>query len=190
MPPYGLWPIRFLCPWDFPGKNTGVGCHFLLQRSFSTQGSSPCFLHWQTDSLPLSYQGSPVEINAWIQKKKREKFCKSVFKFNGKEFITLEIKCNLDDADMNRNMNPIFFLRLYLRRIQDNLKPSFVKVFWEIEYILKPLSIYSMLNLAYNLTWILYKKQWKSYICNTHTNTHTHNGVCGIFPWCWFLRLS
>ena len=43
------------------------------------------------------------------KKKRKEKFCKSVFKFNGKEFIRLEIKCNLDDADMNRNMNPIFF---------------------------------------------------------------------------------
>ena len=29
-----------LCPWDLPGKNTGVGCHFLLQRIFLTQGSS------------------------------------------------------------------------------------------------------------------------------------------------------
>ena len=25
-------PTRLLCPWDSPGKNTGVGCHFLLQR--------------------------------------------------------------------------------------------------------------------------------------------------------------
>ena len=29
--PHGLWPARLFCPWDFPGKNTGVGCHFLLQ---------------------------------------------------------------------------------------------------------------------------------------------------------------
>ena len=29
--PRGLGPARFLCPWDFPGKNTGSGCHFLLQ---------------------------------------------------------------------------------------------------------------------------------------------------------------
>ena len=29
--PHGLQPVRLLCPWDFPGKNTGVGCHFLLQ---------------------------------------------------------------------------------------------------------------------------------------------------------------
>ena len=29
--PHGLQPASHLCPWDFPGKNTGVGCHFLLQ---------------------------------------------------------------------------------------------------------------------------------------------------------------
>ena len=29
--PHGPWPARLLCPWNFPGKNTGVGCHFLLQ---------------------------------------------------------------------------------------------------------------------------------------------------------------
>ena len=31
-------PASLLCPWDFPGKNTGVGCHFLLQGIFLTQG--------------------------------------------------------------------------------------------------------------------------------------------------------
>ena len=29
--PHGLQSTRLLCPWDFPGKDTGVGCHFLLQ---------------------------------------------------------------------------------------------------------------------------------------------------------------
>ena len=38
--PNGLQPARLFCPWDFPGKNTGVGCHFLLQRIFPTQGSN------------------------------------------------------------------------------------------------------------------------------------------------------
>ena len=36
--PHELWPTRLLCPWDFPGKNTGAGCHFLLQGIFLTQG--------------------------------------------------------------------------------------------------------------------------------------------------------
>ena len=35
--PHGLKPARLLCPWDSPGKYTGVGCHFLLQRIFPTQ---------------------------------------------------------------------------------------------------------------------------------------------------------
>ena len=41
--PRGLQPSRLLCPWHFPGKNTGVGCHFLLQGIFLTQGSNPVF---------------------------------------------------------------------------------------------------------------------------------------------------
>ena len=53
-----LWPTRLLCPWNFPGKGTGVSCHFLLQGIFPTQGSNPvscssCFgrrvlYHWAT----------------------------------------------------------------------------------------------------------------------------------------------
>ena len=38
--PRGLQPTRLLCPWDSPGKNTGVGGHFLLQGIFPTQGSN------------------------------------------------------------------------------------------------------------------------------------------------------
>ena len=36
---------------DSPGKDTGVGCHFLLQWIVPTQGLNPCLLHWQADSL-------------------------------------------------------------------------------------------------------------------------------------------
>ena len=50
---------RFLCPWDFPGKNTGLGCNVPLQEIFLTQGLNLHLLHWQVDSLPLSHQGSP-----------------------------------------------------------------------------------------------------------------------------------
>ena len=56
---HGLQLTKLFCPWDFPGKNTGVGCHFLLQGIFPTQGLNPCLLHWQADSLPLSHQRSP-----------------------------------------------------------------------------------------------------------------------------------
>ena len=56
--PCGLQPTRLLCLWVSPGKNPGVGFHFLLQAILLTQGSTPGLLHWQVDSLPLSHQGS------------------------------------------------------------------------------------------------------------------------------------
>ena len=49
---------RFLCPWDFPGKKNGAGCHFLL-LDLPDPGSNPRLLFWQADSLPLSHQKSP-----------------------------------------------------------------------------------------------------------------------------------
>ena len=48
-----------LCPWDFPGKNTRVGGHVLLQGIFLTQGWNPHLLHGQAGSLPLSHQERP-----------------------------------------------------------------------------------------------------------------------------------
>ena len=43
----------------FTGKNTGVGCRFVLQGIFPTQGSNPCLRLWQVYSLPLSHLRSP-----------------------------------------------------------------------------------------------------------------------------------
>ena len=43
--PQGLSPAMLFCPWDFSGKNTRVGCHFLLQEIFLAQGSNLRFLH-------------------------------------------------------------------------------------------------------------------------------------------------
>ena len=41
----GLQPARLLCPWDFPGKNIGVGCCAVLQGIFWIQGLNLCLLH-------------------------------------------------------------------------------------------------------------------------------------------------
>ena len=56
--PCGLQPGRLLCPYDFPGENIGMSCHFLLQGIFPTQGLNVVLLsllHWQVDSLLLSH---------------------------------------------------------------------------------------------------------------------------------------
>ena len=60
---YGLWPTRLPCPWDFPGKNTGKGFHFLFQGIFSTPGSNSylCLLHCQEGSLPWVAPGKPIK---------------------------------------------------------------------------------------------------------------------------------
>ena len=50
-------PTRLLCPWDFPGKNTGVGGHSLLQGIFLSQGSNPHLLH----SRQILYRSEPPE---------------------------------------------------------------------------------------------------------------------------------
>ena len=45
--PYGLWSSRLLCPWDSPGKNTGIGCHALLQKSsWPRDHQSPALAGW------------------------------------------------------------------------------------------------------------------------------------------------
>ena len=49
---------RLLGPWDFPGKNSGVGCHFLLQGIFPTQGLN--LGHCRQILYQLSYQGIPL----------------------------------------------------------------------------------------------------------------------------------
>ena len=61
-----LQPDSLLCPWNSPGKNTGMGYHSLLQGIFPAQGSHPCLLYWQADSLPLSHQEVQLSLRQWF----------------------------------------------------------------------------------------------------------------------------
>ena len=58
--PHRLQPARLLCPWVSPGKNTGVGCHFLLQETFPNLGikpASPLAPPFQAGCLPSEPSG-------------------------------------------------------------------------------------------------------------------------------------
>ena len=57
--PHGLQPSRLLCPWNSPGKNTGVSNHSLCQGIFSTQGLNTGLLHSRWILHYLSHQGTP-----------------------------------------------------------------------------------------------------------------------------------
>ena len=66
--PRGRWPARLLCPWDSPGRNTGVGCHALLQGIFPTQGSNPGLPHCMWILYHLAgYLCSGQKLPGWSQ---------------------------------------------------------------------------------------------------------------------------
>ena len=75
--PHGLQPVRLFCPWDFPGKNTRVGCRFLFQGIFPTQGLNWLVLHSLGYSLPQIPLGIP------------DKFFRTCLK---KIYVTTEVK--------------------------------------------------------------------------------------------------
>ena len=63
--PWTVWPTRLLCPWDFQGKNTGMGCHFLLQGIFPIQGLNLGLLclcaTWEAHCLMIAFvKGLPL----------------------------------------------------------------------------------------------------------------------------------
>ena len=69
--PHGPYPPGSSCPWGFPGRNTAVGCHLLLQGIFPTQGLILCLLHLlhrQADSLLLAPPGKPTMqvFDKWV----------------------------------------------------------------------------------------------------------------------------
>jgi len=67
--PHGPQPTRLLCPWDFPGKNTGVSSHFLLQGIFPTQGLKLhllWLLNWQASLVAQLVKNLPAMWETWV----------------------------------------------------------------------------------------------------------------------------
>ena len=96
--PHGLKPSRLLCPWHFPGKNTGVGCHFLLQGIFPTQGSNPLSLAssalaggFFTTALP----GEPIQNKEFFKNAIAQ--CKKCNNHKGSTWFLLRVQlCSLN----------------------------------------------------------------------------------------------
>ena len=66
--PHGLQPARLLSSWNSPGKNTGVGCHSLLQGDLPDPGIKPGSPALQADSLPSELPG---KSHTWFQRATR-----------------------------------------------------------------------------------------------------------------------
>ena len=69
--PHGLQPARLLCPWDSSGKNTGVGCHVLLQWVFSDPGIEPGSPALQAGSLSSKPPGKYLLGNGIVKFRSR-----------------------------------------------------------------------------------------------------------------------
>ena len=57
----------YLCPWNSPGQNTGVGCHSLLQGIFPTKGSNPGLLHCRQMLYHVGHQGSQNHVSPLLR---------------------------------------------------------------------------------------------------------------------------
>ena len=92
-PPHGLQPTKLLCPWDFRGKNIGLGCHFLLKGIFFTQGLKLHLLHQQVDSTTVP----PEKPNDYLYKCLLKRHMSSLFYIHLN--IYHQILYNLDSTD-------------------------------------------------------------------------------------------
>ena len=66
--PHVLKPVRLLCSWNSPGKNTGVGIHSLLQGDLPNSGIKLGLLHRRQILYHLSHQGSPVATSVQFRR--------------------------------------------------------------------------------------------------------------------------
>ena len=108
--PIGLWPARFLCPWDFPGRNTEVGCHFLLQVTFRTWKiffflTSPASPALQVASSPTEPWGKPKKMQRWEQIKW---FLKRFFASENKQLRIYTYSCLMVWLDIEYSLKDIF----------------------------------------------------------------------------------
>ena len=83
-----LWTVARQAPlaWGFPGKNTGMGCHFFLQGTFPTQGLNLVLLHgrwilyhlshqtWQYSNIPLKSQKMSLLLGYFTPEEKKPLF--------------------------------------------------------------------------------------------------------------------
>ena len=102
--PHGLQPTRLLCLWNSPEKNTGVGCHSLLQGIFPTQGSNlslhhlhlaggifPTSTSWETQTKPSAMVFQRV-ISLWEGSRHPRLTCENVVHYVSQKHSDLALR--------------------------------------------------------------------------------------------------
>ena len=156
---HGLQPTRLLCPWDFPGKDTGVGCHFLLQGIFPTQGSNPGLLHCRQILYQLSFKGSPIPhcseihiLSSYYYKLDHPKINTLFLFLSLSRFELYPMPLNFFDLDLIRSFffyGFLFYISSSWGLLGNSLTLSFPSpLFFSLSYFLSPFSSLLLLPLA------------------------------------------
>ena len=147
--PLGLQSSRLLCPWNSPGKKSGVCCHFLLQEIFLTHRSNRGLLrllHWQVGSLLLSPLGDCKTMMTSYPgnfTRRRTSAPKSVSIFSAVSFFFPHSSCkprcrsfSLSCTDSYRFKTKILLNRGIFRNVTHD---QFWKLFWFLVLKFSPL---------------------------------------------------
>ena len=110
-----LWTVAYQAPlWDYPDKNTGVGCFSLLQGIFPTWDSKPGLLHCRWIPHCLSHQGSPNDmLRGTVQFNSITQLC-----------LTLcnPVDCSMPGFPVHRQLpEPV---QTHVHRVSDAIQPS------------------------------------------------------------------
>ena len=128
---------------DSPGKNTGVGCHFLLQGSFPIQGLNLHLLHWQVESLPSEPSG---KWDTYILPSKYQVPCK------------LQLLRNSPEMVLNFNVHKAMLNRLCYQGPQNHLTPpKFSCLIWKRQLYPEDFEVgwYDREGLAFDGSWAM-----------------------------------
>ena len=124
-----------LCPWDFSAKSTGVGCHFLLQGIFPTQGSNPGLLHCRQTLYCLSYQGSLYK--ECVKSKKAEHWRIDAFElWCWRRLLRVPWTARRSNQSILKEINPEYSLEELMLKLQ-----YFSHLMWRTDSLQKTLML-------------------------------------------------
>ena len=161
------WTVaqQLLCPWNFLGQKTGVGCYFQLQGIFLTQGLNLHLLHllhWQADSLPLCHVGSPQSTLDPSQKAKKQWAAqsfvnKSSSNFHGLFLLEVKVHANLQNSDflplhqaLLRLPTPRMFLLLESQTYLSSSKPN-ISLFYSLSTLVSLQTSFPIIHILQSL---------------------------------------
>ena len=120
--PHGLQPIRLLYPWDIPGRNTRVGCHFLFQGIFLTKGLNWGLLHCRQILYWLSYEVNNLQKFLKINKKQTPH--KRILKSKSSMLRIRKYKFWIDIKKVALRLSHIIIIRFSILKRNYSLKYS------------------------------------------------------------------